>query len=553
MNSFAALPGLLPSPSGLEIEQIVITSAAATLTVQTTGATAACPQCGLSSQRVHSRYQRRLADLPWQGRTVALQLKARRFFCTTATCARKIFVERMPEVAKTYARTTVRLFQAHGQIGLALGGEAGSRLAEHLAMPTSPDTLLRRVKQYPGEPVPIPRIIGIDDWAWRKGQRYGTIVIDLERSKVLDILPDRDSQTLQSWLKDRPQIEVISRDRSGTYAQAASAAAPQAKQVADRWHLLKNLRETVERLFERYSGSVQDALATLQPRIASEKQGSLNTPADSDVAFPIAPAPVSRRRQAQQTRRAQRVERYERVRQLHQDGQSIRRIADMMDLNRETVRRYVRDAQCPDWQPGQPRPVRLDGFRASIDQRLHEGCRNAAALHRELMNKGHRVSYHAVRRFVRRRLAALGEPRQADRMRPQRPRPPSARQLAFVLIRRQEEREVEEQVQLEAVRRIDAELTGALELADEFAAMIRKASVQPLSSWLLKAEQSACAEMRGFARSLRQDEAAVAAGLIEKWSNGPVEGHVNRLKAIKRQMYGRAGFELLRARVMNAA
>jgi hypothetical protein len=146
-----------------------------------------------------------------------------------------------------------------------MGGEAGSRLAQQLAMPTSPDTLLRRVKQCPDEPVPIPRIIGIDDWAWRKGRRYGTIIIDLERSKVLDLLPDRESQTLQSWLKDQPQIEVISRDRSGTYAQAASAAAPQAKQVADRWHLLKNLRETVERLFERCSGRIQDALATLQP------------------------------------------------------------------------------------------------------------------------------------------------------------------------------------------------------------------------------------------------------------------------------------------------
>jgi transposase len=553
MNAIAALPRLESVPSGLRIEQVTLTAATATLVVQNTTSTAACPLCGQFSQRVHSRYQRKLADLPMQGNTVLIQVRMRRFFCNAPACPRQIFAERMPKLARVHARSTLRLSQAHAQIGLVLGGEPGSRLAKQLAMPTSPDTLLRRVKQYPKQPATPPRIVGIDEWAWRKGQRYGTILIDLERHRVVDLLPDQDRQTIQAWLKDQPQIEIISRDRSGVFAQAARAAAPQAKQVADRWHLLKNLREAIERLFQRCRSGIQEVLAKLPPAISSESQAPVNAAATSDAEGEAAPTYRSRRRQGHQLRRAQRVERFEQVRQMHQQGQSIRHIAQSLGMNRETVRRYLREEECPDWQPGRERFVRLHGFRALLDQRLREGCRSAAELHRELMSQGHAVSYHAVRRFVRRRLLSLGQPRQADRAAEVAPRFPSARQLAFAWVCRPEDREAEETAQLEAVCGVGAELRAGLALADEFAAMTRKTLSQPFADWLEKAEQSVCPEMQGFARSLRQDEAAVAAGLSERWSNGPVEGHVNRLKVIKRQMYGRAGFELLRARVLHAA
>ena len=381
-------------------------------------------------------------------------------------------------------------------------GEAGAHLSRRLAMTISPDTLLRRIKASPGSATPSPRIIGIDDWAWRKGQRYGTILVDLERSRVIDLLPDRDGATLQTWLNNHPEIEIISRDRSGAYAQAGGAAAPQAKQVADRWHLFKNLRETIEHLFDRSYGKIERALVLLQLAITGENKGSAVTPTILPPAVPPAPTSRSRRQRAQEIKRTQRVERYERVRQLHQEGQSVRQIAVTTNLNRETVRRYLRAEQCPDWQPGRARPVPLDGPCAFIDRRLQEGCRNAAELHRELMEKGLRISYYAVRRFVRRRLAVLGMPRQEDRMkhRPP-PRPPSAQQLAFALIRRQDERSAKEQVQLEAVRQIDEELGGGLRLAEGFAALLRKTSSQTLSTWLLEAEESACVELRICAES----------------------------------------------------
>jgi transposase len=553
MNSLDPLLRLLPNHSGLEIEKITITPETSLLEVRTTTATACCPQCGRPSERVHSRYQRKLADLPWQGRIVLIRLQARRFFCPTATCAQQIFVERLTQAAKVYARSTIRLSQAHGQIGLALGGEAGSRLATDLAMPISADTLLRRVKQSPIPTAPLPRIVGIDEWAWRKGRTYGTILVDLERGRVFDLLPDHEGKTLRSWLQQHPQIEVVSRDRSGTIAQAAATAAPQAKQVADRWHLLKNLRESVERVFQRCSGGIKDVIAKLLPTQVNES----TTPADENEtdgsALEPKQAPLAHRQQMQQTRRAYRVKRFEQVWQMREEGQAIQRIAQIMGMSRETVRRYLREDQCPDWNPGRTPPVRLDGFRAAVDLRLQEGYRNAAALHRQLIGHGHQVSYHAVRRFVRRRLLSLGEPRQADQEKNAKPSPPSARALAFSLIRRPEERDSAENNQLQAIRGISAELSQVLDLADEFAAMTRKKLKQPLADWLQKAEQSPSAEMRGFARSLRQDKAAVAAGLNEKWSNGPVEGANNRLKVIKRQMYGRAGFQLLRARVLHAA
>jgi transposase len=554
MNSLDTLVGLLPIHSGLEIEKIAITPETSSLEVRTTAGTACCPQCGQSSGRVHSRYQRKLADLPWQGRIVTIRLQARRFFCATTTCAQQIFVERIPQAAKVYARSTIRLSQAHGQIGLALGGEAGARLATHLAMPTSPDTLLRRTKQSPLPTAPLPRIVGIDEWAWRKGQRYGTIVVDLERGRVFDLLPDHERKTLQSWLKQHPQVELVSRDRSGTIAQAVAAAAPQAKQVADRWHLLKNLRDCVERVFQRTYGSIKAVLAPSQPVVPEAKPVS-----PGDTVYPVKSAWLSRREQKRQTRRAYRVERFEEVRQLHRDGHPILRIAKIMGMGRETVRRYVRSERCPDWNPGgrfnsgRTFPVRLDGFRQSVDRLLHEGCRNAAAIHRALLAEGQSVSYYAVRRFVRHRLLSLGVPRPADRERHAQPNLPSARTLAFSLLRKAESREAEEQNQLQAIKGASLELKAAMELTDEFAAMTRKTLAQPLPLWLEKAEQSCCQEIRGFARSLRRDEAAVAAALHERWSNGPVEGAINRLKSLKRQMYGRAGFELLRARVLNAA
>jgi transposase len=251
--------------AGLRPDDLVWTPTTAVALLVSTAPTALCPCCGTTSDRVHSRYRRTVADLPCQGRVVALRLVVRIFRCTPADCPRRIFGERLPGVLPCQARSTARLADAHRDIAFALGGEAGSRLAGSLDMPTSPDTLLRRVKGWSPEPVPEPRCVGIDDGAIRKGQRYGTLLIDLERGRVLGLLPGRDGEALKAWLRGHPGIEVVPRDRWAAFAQAAAEAAPQARPVADRFHRLKDRREAVERLPGRLSVAVREALGDATP------------------------------------------------------------------------------------------------------------------------------------------------------------------------------------------------------------------------------------------------------------------------------------------------
>ena len=210
---------LLGAPEGSRLVRACLDVEQLTVHLAITAPTAACPVCGSDARRVRSRYTRRLKDLPCLGRRVRLRVAVRRFVCPRSDCPRRIFAERLPGFAAPRARTTDRLRQTQTDIGASLGGEAGSRLASRMGMATSPDTLLRRVKRLKDEPPEPPRVVGIDDWAWRKGQRYGTIVVDLERSDVIDLLPDRDADTVAAWLTAHPGVEVVSRDRSAAYAR----------------------------------------------------------------------------------------------------------------------------------------------------------------------------------------------------------------------------------------------------------------------------------------------------------------------------------------------
>jgi transposase len=544
---------------GLRVTQTVTTSSVLVLALVSTADAAACPRCGRPSHRVHSHYHRTVADLPGQDFPVVIRLTVRRFRCATAGCPTTIFCERVPQLLGAYARTTARLADAHRLIGFALGGEAGARLAEDLAMPTSPDTLLRRVKQHEGEPEPPPRFVGVDDWALRKGHRYGTIVIDLERGRVLDILPGRDGSALAAWLKEHPGVEVITRDRWAAFAQAAAEGAPQARQVTDRWHLLKNLREAVERLLGRLSPAVREAL-----KVSPDPAPVGAQPAEAPTAPLPAPRPAEPTtcsdgatpgQQRPSQRQLERAERYERVRRLRAEGQSLRQIARATGLSVKCVVRYLRADRCPDWNPGRKAPTQLDPFAGAIATWVERGGRNAADLYRELKGQGCPASYDAVRRYLARRLGSTGRPgpRVGPLSAPVVPAPPSPRKLSFELIRKPEDRDAEEQGRLDKLRACESTLAEGLDLAAEFAAMARRRSQSSLAEWLAKAEESSCAELRSFAAGLRQDEAAVAAALTEDWSNGPVEGQVNRLKLIKRSMYGRAGFQLLRARLRFAS
>jgi transposase len=505
------------------------------LIARSRSASATCPLCGGSSTRAHSFYSRRLADLPWQGRIVELQVRVRRFRCTSLECRRRIFAERL-DIARPQARRTVRLRDIQQQIGLALGGEAGSRLAGRLAMPVSGDTLLRLVRASGIVVSPPPRILGVDDWAWRRGQRYGTIICDLERRRVIDLLPDRTGETLASWLRQHGKdVAVVSRDRAGAYAEGIRVGAPQATQVADRWHLMVNASEALRRVLDRHSGALRRATRLcLPPAVMSSwvigKQQA-----------------ATRRDQQRAQRREQRQARYEEVARLHRAGMPIRRIARRLGMARNAVRRWLRAGEAPIYRRA-PGSSALDRYLGYVEQRWAEGCHNSAQLWRELHDQGFNGGYDIVRRWAirRRSLDAAGIDRQLSL-----PswRVPSSRRAARLLTTPAEELTQADRQFVETLTALVPEICAAAAAINEFGRILRERDTAAFEAWLTAAQTTA---LHGFVTGIVGDLAAVRAALSQPWSNGPVEGQINRLKLLKRQAYGRAKFDLLRSRVLHA-
>ncbi|HKA52579.1 MAG TPA: ISL3 family transposase [Candidatus Binatia bacterium] len=519
---------------------MMCTTQAITLVVTTTHPSAACPSCHCSSTRVHSRYRRTLADLPWSGVAVWIVLVTRRFACRNPACRQRLFGERLPTVVGHYARRTARLYAALQRMGFALGGQAGARLARHLSMPVSGATLLRYIRQAALPSQSTPRVLGVDEWAYRKGQRYGTILVDLEQHRPVELLPDREAQTLAGWLQGHPGVTVVSRDRAGGYAEGARQGAPGARQVADRWHLLKNLTEAVERFLSRHHPVLQQAAARVTTRPAQ-----VTPPSEAAVSSPLR-GPPTRAALAREQCRA----RYEEVRALHQQGATIRSLAQRFRMHRCTVRRFLRAEGFPERaQP--PRWSSLTRFLPYLEQRWNAGCHNAAALWREVRGLGFRGTASLVRRVVGPWRAGLLPAAPSPFVTPS-PRATTWRLLG-PLVRKRGAPTPEQQAFVTALSQLCPEVARVQALALDFARLLRQRRGVALEGWLAAARQSAVPELVSFVRGVQRDQLAVTAAFTEAWSNGQVEGQVNRLKLLKRQMYGRAKLDLLRARVLRAA
>ena len=397
------------------------------------------------------------------------------------------------------------------------------------------------------------RVLGVDDWALRKGQRYGTILCDLERRRPVDLLPERSAEALKRWLRNHPEVQIISRDRGDDYIKGASEGAPYAVQVADRWHLLRNLQETLTRVVDRYQGKIREAARAVAGILNSQQPKAKTTaPVQGEQ---LEPTVLTKYQERQQQRRARRLARFEQVRELHRQKVSLRSIGRRLGLHRSTVRRFVRAEVFPE-RASRLTFRRTDPLIDYIRRRWDEGCRNAVQLTDELKAQGFQVSYHMVRRrvFDWRLADPAAPPEHAAETTSRIPARPSSKRVTWLLLKKVQELETDERIFVEEVGKQCPALQDAATLARAFMTMVQDRQPEAWQEWLKNARDPAAATQFGtFAKGLQADEQAVRAALTLEWSNGQVEGQINRLKTIKRQMYGRARFDLLRQRVLHAA
>lgn len=521
------------------------TSEKLVITGQATRRSANCTNCGVRSAHYHSSYTRLMRDTPIGLKPVWLEIQVRRFRCHNEQCKQKTFAEQFPDLVGRRRRHTHRLMANLAQIGLSTGGEAGVRLAKKLAMHTSPTTMIRLIRHLNTSVTRTPRIIGIDDWAFRKGRTYGTIIVDHELGKPIDLLPSSAGEVVKEWLEQYPSIEIVTRDRSGEYRDAITQALPEATQIADRWHLLKNMGETIERHISKRYKSLRQSMA----KWAKDDAVDLDTE-NGEKRRRYAPEPEREAIHTARTEARQAV--YDAVKARRAQGAYTTDIAREFNLSRTTVSRWINSESLPPDTRGRfKRKCLIDEYEAYLHDRLTEGCTNQSQLWREICKQGFTGNRELVSKWVREngmspRAKSANLPIEKDMIAVPRPRA-----LTWLLIRRKDEMDEDEQYLLKLLMK-DTKIAELRQIAHKFMQMIRNQSANEWDSWLETCCQSAVKELRNFAISLQRDEAAVYEAIRQPWSNGPTEGHVNRLKFLKRQMYGRANFDLLRLKVLLA-
>jgi transposase len=526
---------VLPAPKLLDLIGVRTTENDITLAARTSSRVARCPVCGARSARVHSHYTRTLADLPWQGVPVTVRLRLRRFFCEQKTCNRVIFAERLPGLAAHYARRTERLDGWFTHVSFALGGEAGSRLLKDLGVMVCADTLLNHIRSTHLQDHETPRVLSVDDFAFRRGTRYGTVLVDLERRTLVDVLPDRSADTFARWLMEHPGMEIVSRDRGGEYAEAARRAAPYAVQVADRFHLLKNLRDVVLRVFKQHT-----EVLDLVPTPALHFQRLTNLRLDRRA---------SKERMREQVRKL-----YRSIHTLSKKGIKNAQIARTLGIHRHTVEKYLAFKTPPQRRHFTKKVSGLAPYEDYILRRWKQGCCNATQIHREkIVEQGYPGAYQNVVRITRylKEQEVSGEPL------PDASAGISAGHASGILVKIPENRSEEEIRTLRRLKAIHRVTERCCTLFEEFAGMLRdeeqrsdEQARRQLEEWTERAKASGIAELKAFAVKLLQDTEAVVATMTLPYSQGQTEGRINKLKLVKRSMYGRGNFDLLRQRVL---
>ena len=535
-----------------------------TLNLASTQVVAHCPLCNSPTHRVHSRYERTLKDLPLVQFSLTILLQVCKFFCLNQNCPRRIFTERLPHIVAPWARRTARYTEHLKAMGLALGGSAAARLSHQIGYGHSRNSFLCVISSLPLPEISTPKILGVDDFALRRGHNYGTILVDLAQNQPIALLPERTAEVLEEWLKAHPGVEILSRDRSKAYKRGMSEGAPEAIQVADRFHLLQNLEEVLEKVFKGHDPAlkrVERAQLQAEGRAVPPPLDPQCDPQSQTITIspPLDPPSAPQSQKAQH--RARRLEKYEQTHALRQQGYLIKAIAHHLGIGERTVYTYLAAPTFPERQPSR-RQWRsgLDSYKPYVLEQWNLGRQQTKELFQEIQQQGYQGSYATVARYTqqlrqsqpqlkpqRESLNDLPGRGPAPKVQSANQEPLSARRAAWLLLKREETLTAEEKMLLERLGG-QPELSGAISLAQGFIEFVRQRLPEKLDSWLEKAKNSSIKAFQSFAKGLKDDYDAVKAGVTLEVSNGPVEGQNNRLKMLKRQMFGRAGLDLLAKR-----
>jgi transposase len=532
---------LLALPEGMEIDQIHITQTGLVVEVASTTPSSRCPLCLEPSSHIHSYYHRTLKDAPCVGRQLQLALTVRKFLCQNADCSRKVFTERIADLAEPWARMTTRLKEQITSIGLSTSGKAGVRLGDRLGIETSRNTTLRRIMEIPDDARASVVYLGIDDFAFRRGYQFGTILVDLESHRPIDVLPDRRAETAAAWMRDNPEIHVVSRDRASAYAKAAAEAVPQAIEVADRFHVCKNLTEATQLLLTRCQAEIAAA-------------SHIEEPVHNESGKPVVsieewrPKEPARVKETRLTRRAGREARYKQVVERHEQGFTTKEIACQMNLSERTVQRWLASGTFPEAKKRRKKRSDFDLFAPYVLKRWQEGEHNGLILWREIVAQG----YTGSDRTVYRHIQTLKQAHVQACLNPDRLHTFTASTAVWLFVRDKKSLDEVEQEDLATFCQASPTLKQTYDLVADFLQMVRKREGYRLNTWLEQVEALDLPELQSFAAGVEKDKDAVRAGLTGPVNNGQVEGQVTKLKLIKRTMYGKAGFPLLRQRVLHA-
>lgn len=516
---------LCPGPSLWRLVLISLRPDCIALHLEPTRKAVACPMCGQLSARVHSRYRRKARDLPWAQWQVVLIVYSRKFFCDNDQCPRRIFTEPFPGILERYSRRTERLHKSVVELSYASSAEAAARAAESLGYRVSGDTLLnwQRQEQFT---CPTPRVLGVDEFSLKRGHTYGTILVDLERHEPVDVLEGREAGPLTTWLQSHPGVEIVSRDRSESYAQAARTGAPNAVQVADRFHLVRNVGEAFKKLLSsrRWKAPPTDC--------ASEDTEVHPKPSDELVEEPSPKSPGLRK-----------LAMWEIVKEERTSGKSFRAIARELGISRRTVRKYSGLDHPPVYRRLQPPTTKLYPYVAYLRKRWLAGCHNAKLLADELREHGYDGGYTQIKDLVRpwRTKASSAASTRRPVFRPWLAIRPYARLNA-----------TDKQV-LGSFLAVNPDLAKSHSLKERFGHIMSTKDVSALNDWLTDATESGLKPFESVARGMQKDIDAIRMALTLRWSNAQCEGQNCRVKMIKRQGYGRAKFDLLRQRILHRA